>query len=80
MYEVLHKKVGIGVYKPLRKRKFQTYKNAYYYIGDVLQKKDCLHWSYSLKYMMDGYDRRKLFKYGDTYLRRKNYCFKIQTN
>jgi len=76
-YEVLTKQVGGEAY--LKVKQFSNYKRAYYYVGDLLQKKDTLHWSYSLKYMMDGYDRKRLFPYGNSFLRRKNICFKIQT-
>lgn len=75
-YEVLTKNVGGEAYNKVKT--FSNYKRAYYYIGDLLQKKDTLHYSYSLKYMMDGYDRKKIFPYGKLYLRRKNICFKIE--
>jgi hypothetical protein len=76
-YEVLTKQVGGEAYRKVKQ--FNDYKRAYYYIGDLLQKKDTLHWSYSVKYLMDGYDRKKIFPYGKLFLRRKNICFKINT-
>ena len=76
MYNVLTKKVGVGDYSLVKR--FRTYHKAYSYIGDKLQVKDTLGWSYSCKYLTDGYDKKKIFKYGDTYLRRKFICYKIQ--
>jgi hypothetical protein len=77
MYEVLIKKRTETNYKPMRKSKFRSYENAYYYIGNILQIKDTLHWGGRLKHMEDGYDRRKLIRFGNTYFRRKNLEFKI---
>lgn len=76
MYIVKRKKIGNNNYKTINK--FKEYKKAYYFVGDYLQKNDSLHWSYSLKYLMDGYDRKKIFIFGDKYLRRKNICYKIE--
>lgn len=77
MYQLVYKEVGKIRYKPLRTKKFRNYKFAYYYLGSFLQENDTLSWSYSLKYMMDGYDRKKLIRRGNHYFRRKNICFKI---
>jgi len=78
MYSVKRKKVGGKTYKTIKE--FKNYHKAYAYIGDTLQVSDTLHWSYSTKYMLDGYDKKKIFEYGDTFLRRKNICYKIVMN
>lgn len=78
MYSVKTKKVGGKSYRTIKK--FKNYDKAYAYIGDTLQIKDTLHWSYSTKYLMDGYDKKRIFPYGDNFLRRKNICFKIVMN
>ena len=77
MYEVLVKQIKETEYKPIRKTKFRNYDNAYSYIGNLLQIKDTLHWGGRLKHMEDGYDRKKLIRYGNKYFRRKNIQFKI---
>jgi len=77
MYEVLVKQIKETEYKPIRKSKFRNYKFAYYFIGNLLQIKDTLHWGGRLKHMEDGYDRKKLIKFGKRYFRRKNLQFKI---
>jgi hypothetical protein len=78
MYQVLVKdKLKNHDYQPIRKSKFRNYDRAYAYIGDLLQVKDTLHWGGRLKHMEDGYDRKKLIRYGNTYFRRKNLQFKI---
>jgi hypothetical protein len=78
MYQVLVKdKRKNHDYQPIRESKFRNYKNAYYYIGNILQTKDSLHWGGRLKHMEDGYDRKKLIRFGNTYFRRKNLEFKI---
>jgi hypothetical protein len=78
MYSVKRKKVGSKRYRTIKV--FPTYDKAYSFIGNNLQVQDTLHWSYSCKYMMDGYSRKKLFPYGTNYLRRKNICTKIESN
>lgn len=75
MYAVKTKKVGNKNYKKLKE--FKTYDKAYSYLGDMLQVKHNLHWSYSAKYLMCGYDRKKLLTYGTSFLRRRNICYKI---
>lgn len=77
MYQVVYKNWGDKEYKPMRERKFRTYRKAYGFIGDKLQVVDTLGWGYNLKYMFDGYNKAKLIRYGNTYFRRKNLQFKI---
>jgi hypothetical protein len=75
MYSLLVKKVGEPSYKSIKN--FRTYKKAYYFVGNKLQTKHNLHFSYSIKYLMCGYDRKKIFPLGKTFVRRDNICYKI---
>ncbi len=77
MYQLLCKPTNKKRYKAIRKSKFKNYYYAYSYLGNMLQKKDTLHWGYSTNYMNDGYSKKKLIVYGKTFFRRKNYHFKI---
>lgn len=77
MYQVVVKNWGDVEYKPMREKKFRTYKRAYGYVGNKLQVVDTLSWGGNLKYMFDGYCKKKLIRYGNTYFRRKNLQIKI---
>jgi hypothetical protein len=61
MYSLLVKKVGEPSYKSVKK--FRTYEKAYYFVGNKLQTKHNLHYSYSVKYLMCGYDKKKIFPF-----------------
>ena len=57
--------------------KFKEYIKAYYHAGEMLADRSDLHWSYSLKYMMDGYCRTKLFELGTTEFNWDGFSYKI---
>ena len=79
MYKVLTKKQGSKEFKTIRK--FEDYKKCYRYVGSRLQRDFNLHWSYSLKYLLEDFDKTKIFKYGDTFIEIKKTSFRIeQTN
>ena len=77
MYNVLIKEVGVGI--PYQKvKRFRTYKKAHRFIGHELWKENPnFHWSYSLKYLQDGYEKKKIFMFGDNFVRRNNKCYRI---
>lgn len=48
-------------------KKCETYKQAYYACTEaILREDEALHYSYSMKYLMNGYSTQKLFPYGST--------------
>ena len=58
--------------------KFSSYEDAYYCIGNILWKEnENFSWSYSCKYLHDGYDKSKIFIFGKTYIKKNNKCYKI---
>lgn len=75
---IVKKKNKDGSYTKLNT--FSEYKKAYYFVCDKFyQREDGLHWSYSLKYMMYGYDRTKLFEYGCLKFKRGSSEYKIES-
>ena len=75
MYIVQVKEARQEDYKEVAR--FKDYKKAYYHTGEMLADNSDLHWSYSLKYMMDGYNKNKLFIHGATFIKRDGICYKI---
>lgn len=76
MIIVFYKKTGNKKYITLRK--FKTYKSAYYYTANILwRENNNLNWSYSIKYLCNGYSKKKIFIYGSNYVRRNGFCYKI---
>lgn len=77
MHEVL-KKQPDGKFKKVKE--FEDYKKAHRYVCNIFYKKeDGLHWSYSLKYMMSGYCKRKIFQFGVLKFKRGDIEFKIKS-
>ena len=75
MFTLRYKRVGGKYYRTIKS--FKEYRRAYGYLGDLLQEKHNLHWSFSVKYLMCGYDKRKIFKLGSKSVRRDNICYII---
>jgi hypothetical protein len=78
MYAV-YKKSNTGK-SPTKLKTFTNYKDAYYFICEKFSRReDGLHYSYSLKYMMSGYDKTKLFEYGCIKFKRFGSEYEIQS-
>lgn len=78
MYCVSIKDVG-SEYAYQQVKRFRTYRNAYYYIAEILWRQNPnYHWSYSLKYLQDGYDKKKIFPFGNNFIRKNKKCYKIK--
>lgn len=77
-YQVLIKDFGVK-YEYEQEKRFRTYQNAYYFIANILWKNNPNYsWSCSLKYLNDGYEKKKIFPFGNTYVRNNKRCYKIK--
>ena len=78
MYQVLKAKKD-GTF--LNLKTFATYKQAYYFVAEkYIRQGTGMHYSFGLKYLMDGYDKSKLFKFGCLDFKHNSQHFKIQEN
>jgi len=77
MHEVL-KRQSDGTFKKVTE--FDEYKKAHRYICNIFyRKEEGLHWSYSLKYMMNGYCKRRIFEFGTLKFKRGDTEYKINS-
>lgn len=75
---VVLKKQEDGTFKKVRK-KFADYKSAHRYVCNIFyRKEDGLHWAFSLKYLLDGYSKKKIFPFGILKFKRNGIEYKIQ--
>jgi hypothetical protein len=80
MYEVLSKPRGI-TYQYNIINTFKKYDDAYYFIANLLwEANENYNWSSSCKYLHDGYNPKKIFCYGSTFIYKNKVCYKIKLN
>ena len=77
MFTVTEKKPKNKLHKKLKD--FKDYQKAYSFVGHTIWKRDeSLHWSYSLKYLQSGYDKMKIFQFGDFKVKRDGFEYTIK--
>jgi len=72
----VQKKQSDGSFKTVRK--FKEYKDAFYYCTEkFVSHEDGLHYSHSLKYVMHGYDRTRIWVMGCLKFKRNGIEYRI---